>query len=340
MPELPAPLVCLFADQRESLNERYALRLRGGARIESAAFLTHLRESLAPVLMLVHARFPERTPAVLTALYDASLDLFTASLLGPGCKLPQLQWVWTDLLPGCVELLAREPTPVVGSLCNSLYQIAQQRGTKPELWLTRMQSVLPHCAALAEVIDAGLMIAWQSGMPQYRETALVAADRMKPAAAAITLGLADTSALAATLDSLKQDRWHRVGFSESSAPALLPVAQAGSFVGFGGLFTQPPRVCCADGRLMVTVEDTMHWEMIADSFGVWFRRSRAARIKPAAVPRNVSVDAEGTVHWGKLVRKAPHLAHASSVACDGVTLAVTIPTSHHLFLFALTRGTR
>jgi hypothetical protein len=105
--QVSATFASLLSDQRESLNERFALRKRSGARIETEAFFHHLRESVEPLVLQVHARFPERAPRVLTALYDASLDLFAADLLGGESKLPIIRRIWLDLLPTAIPLLAR-----------------------------------------------------------------------------------------------------------------------------------------------------------------------------------------------------------------------------------------
>jgi hypothetical protein len=119
---------------------------------------------------------------------------------------------------------------------------------------------------------------------------------------------------------------------------LSAVGQAGAFTGFGGVFSHPPTVRTVGGKLVVSVGDGGHWRMIADAFGVWFRRTDGLKMKPEPSPTDVAVDSSGTVKWGKVACKAPHLAGHTAVACDGETLAVTIPTSHHVFLFARTGG--
>ena len=340
MADITRPVAALLDAQRDSLNERFAARRRGGARIDPPAFLEHVRDTVGPLLADVHARLPERSPAVLTALYDASLDLFAASLLGPEAKLPAMQRVWAELLPNAITLLAREPVSLVGCLCNALFQVAQQRGTRPGLWLDRTRAVLPHCQSVAEALDAGVVAAWQAGMPQFRDAALAAAERMKPTLAAVSLGLsldATEETCRAVVASLKRDRWSRAGVAAAS-PALSPVGNAGAFTGFGGPFSRPPTVRCVGGRLIVSVGDTAHWQMVADAYGVWFRRTEGLKARPEPLPADAAVDSHGSVRWGRLTCQAPHLAGHTAIACDGETLAVTTPTSHHVFLFARTAG--
>lgn len=340
MTDIPQAVIALLDAHRDALNDRFAARRRGGAKIDAAAFLAHVRDAVGPLVAAVHARLPERAPAVLVSLYDASLDLFAASLLGPESKLPAMPRVWAELLPNAVTLLAREPVSLVGCLCNALFQVAQQRGTRPEGWVERLKAALPHCTAITDVLDAGVVAAWQAGMPQFREPALAAAERMKSKLAAVALGLPDDTtaeAVGDTIASLKRNRWFRVG-STAQPLGLSPVGHAGAFTGFGGPFPRPPSVGCVGGRLVASVGNASHWQMVADAYGVWFRRVEDIGSKPEALPEEVAVDAKGTVRWGKATFKAPHLAGHTGVACDGETLAVTIPTSHHVFLFARVGG--
>lgn len=339
MADVSPAVAALLAAQRDALNERFAARRRGGARIDPAAFLAHVREAVAPAVDRVHARFPERAAAALAALYDAALDLFAASLLGPEAKLPAVHRVWTDLLPHAVPLLAREPASVIGCLCNAAVHVAGQRGTRPELWLGRMRSALPHCQSLAALVDAGVVAAWQAGMPQFRGPALAAAERAPSKPAAVALGLledASAETVRELVTAMKGDRWHRPGAPAGAAAALVPVGEVGGFTGFGGPFPRPPQVSCLGGQFVAAVGEA-RWRVIADAFGAWFQRVAPTAAKAAPLPKDVAVDAQGVVRWGSQRRPTAHLAGASSVACDGETLAVTIPTSHLVFLFARTR---
>ena len=119
----------------------------------------------------------------------------------------------------------------------------------------------------------------------------------------------------------------------NAPPALKAVGGAGSFIGFGGEFSRPPLVHAVGNRLFATDGKT-NWELFADAYGSWLRRVAAAPKKEKKERASVEVDDKGTIRWEKRSLDQPHLASAASFACDGVTLAVTIPTSHHLFLFA------
>jgi hypothetical protein len=319
----------LLEAKRESFNQRFEQRRRGGAPLDSAAFLTHLVEVVQPLVAAVAATFPERSAAVLDALYDASLDLFAEGLLGPGAKVPVLRNVWTELLPVSIPLLARDPIVLIGCLCNALYQVASQAGTQPGVWLERMKATLPKCQSTTEVNRTGVVAAWRAGMPQYREVALETVEGLNPAVAAEALGFP-----ANDLDALKHDRWFHPDAHGGGTPAipLRSVGITGGFTGFGGPFARPPQVQTVNGALFALVEDRC-WRIVADAFGVWFQRVPRNTAKPEGLPKDVTVKA-GTIRWGRASLPKPELAEFNSVACDGSTLAVTIPTSHHVFLFA------
>lgn len=340
MTELPAAFVAALEAERDALNARFAQRARSGSRMDREAFLQHLRELLAPLAGQIQAVLPERTRSVVVALYDVSLDLFAASLLGPDARTPLVRQVWTDVLPSAITLLARQPQQVAGCLCNAVVHVSEQRGTRPESWLTRMSQAAPHCGSVAELLEVGKVAAWQAGMVQYRQAALAALGKLSTQLAAALLGLPQSAFpqdLAALLRRLENDRWltaEAAGGGESE-PVISCVAAAGAFVGYGGEFFRPPLVSLDDQRLLVW-DSKSQWELLADAYGVWLRRIGDAPAMRLAArgPSDVSIDRHGMVRWGKLSLKLPHLAQASSFACDGSTLAVTLPTSHHVFLFS------
>ncbi|HTN76622.1 MAG TPA: hypothetical protein VL096_15285, partial [Pirellulaceae bacterium] len=134
---------------------------------------------------------------------------------------------------------------------------------------------------------------------------------------------------------------HWLSVSAAQQPAtsvtLRCVALAGSFTGFGGLFARPPLVFVQAGRF-ITTDQQSTWEMLGDAYGVWFCRVGGAASSPPTRTNqaDVTIDRQGIIRWGKLSLSAPQLAATTSIACDGQTLAVTIPTSHHVFLYSRT----
>ncbi len=343
MTQLSPAFVETLRAEREKLNGKFAHRLRGGHRIDADAFLQHLEQRVAPLVEQVEVVMPERTRGALLALYDASLDLFAASLLGPDAKMPWVQLVWSNVLPAvAAEVLARQPQQVAGCLCNASFQIASQRGTRPEQFVARMQQVAPQCVSLTELLEAGKIAAWQVGMVQFRAAALEAAGALRPSLAGLALGIVEaTSAdeLATLLGRLRENVWMTVeaACGGGSRAAIICTATAGAFTGFGGDFIRPPLVRF-DGQRLLASDGRWQWELLADAYGVWLRRIGSAPVKhpKTANEPGIAIDARGIIRWGMLTLAQPHLAHASSFACSGQTLAITIPTSHHVFLYSST----
>jgi hypothetical protein len=103
------------------------------------------------------------------------------------------------------------------------------------------------------------------------------------------------------------------------------------------LFRRPPLVESEGSRLFVS-DGRWQWELLADRWGAWFRKLGDAPTSRSKPPASVAIDRQGTIRWATQSLTVPFLAGASSYAEIGQTLAVTIPTSHHVFLFGLTGG--
>jgi hypothetical protein len=338
---IPAAFVQALEAHREQLNERYAQRHRAGSRIDGSALLGHLQHSVAPLVGQVAAELPEKTASVALALYDVSLDLLAASLLGPDAKMPWVERVWQEVLPEAAKLLAREPQQVAGCLCNAAFQIASQRGdARPQAWLERMRQIAPYCQSVDELLESGKIAGWLAGMVQYRSAALAAAAALRAALATRVLGLPESTPvveLTQVLGRLQDHVWLSVeqAAGVQPEPVLAPVATAGAFSGLGGLFFKPPVVRAVDERLLVT-DGKSEWELLADAYGTWFHRLSDSpdRRAKTALPTGVTVDDYGIIRWGKQTLAQPHLVPMTSIAVAGRTLAITIPTSHHVFLIS------
>lgn len=339
MTELSPAMLAVLTEEREALNARVALRKRAGQTIDGAALLEHLRVRVGPIIERVHHAWPERARGALLGLADASLDLLAASLLGPESKLPIIATVWEQLLPELTTLVAREPLRVAGCMSNAIVQIAHQRGTRPLAWLESMQRVASHCESIEQLLTAGRIAAWQAGMVQYRPAALAAAPELATPLAALALGIdggTPSEALKAAFSRMAGDPWltcEAALGAPAASPTLRLVAQAGAFRGFGGVFMRPPVVMARDGQLIVS-DGLMQWKMLADAYGVWFQRVDSGPLAKVNIKGEASIDKQGRLCWGAEKLAQPQLVKATSLAVAGGTLAVTIPTSHHVFLYS------
>lgn len=322
---------------RKTLNARFEQYRIAGHQIDGEAFLEHVAGCIEPIARGVSEVLPERVRTTVTELFNVSLDLFATSLLGPGAKVSEVGDVWRQLLPKHTQLVARDPCRVAASLCNAVYNIASQPGARAGEWIERMSGIVSDCDDTAVLLDCGRVLAWQSGMVQYRLAALATARRLHHS---VALRLLDLPAemtpeqTATLLDRLESNPWMTVAAASMpivSANSIRCVGTVGAFRGFNGLFLHPPLVGCQHGRFQVS-DGHATWELLADAYGDLLCRSDPMTLQPGHSPL---IDAAGKVRWESHTDEFPQFAKSTSSAWDGTTLAVTLPTSHHVYLFAL-----
>jgi hypothetical protein len=225
-------------------------------------------------------------------------------------------------------------------LSNAVQHVAGQPSARPDAWIERVQRVAAHCTSIAQLLDCGRAAAWLSGLVQYRPAGLKAMQAL-PADLACLIADAppgtSASQWASACQRLADDPWLTVAaaLTDDGSPTAIALAEtAGAFHGFGGLFRRPPMVSLHDGALLVD-DGESEWGLLADAYGQYFHRTGAPRtVRKSRTRGDVAVDRSGRVRWGKMEGTFPFLGDAASIACDGMTLAVTIPTSHHVFLLA------
>jgi hypothetical protein len=333
----PALAEALRAD-RESLNQRFAMRQRVGARIDEMAFQEHLRTTVNDLVHSVAKAQPERVRAVVNSLFDVSLDLFAAGLLGAKTKHPHVNTAWRELLPRAARLLAREPTRIAGAVSNAVDHLAAHTSARPVEWIDGMGKLAPHCDSVTMLLDAGKVLAWRAGLVQYRTGALVIARALPWKLAARCFDVLNEVAESdwtRQLEQLESDRWYSpaIGATQGGSRSPRIVRTTGGFRGFGGPCTRLPTVTANDAGIFVADGDNA-WQLFADTFGtLWHRVPSTLANGSASKPPRVKIDARGNVTWDGTHAFA-ELAEASSFASDGQTLAVTLPTSYQVFLLA------
>lgn len=339
------PLAAFLAAHRDALNARFAAARHMLPQLDGGAFLEHLRGTLSPIADAVAADAIEKVEPVLFALYELSLDLVGRQLLGPAARRPVVNDGWRTLLPRAPRLLGREPVRLAGAVTNALCQLSNQPGARPADWIGHMAQMTHASTSVSELLACGQVAAWRAGMARYRESALATAAQLGPRLGSVALGLAQelpADSFGALLGLLGEDPWRtpESALAQLVAPGaraprgLAIVAQAGAFRGFDGEFLRPPMVSVDQGRLVVH-DGVSAWILAADIFGVNLVRCQSLGSQP--VPGG-HLSSKGDLDWqGERVR-LHELAGSSSHAGLERTLAVTLPTSHRVFLVA--RGER
>ena len=336
----PGPLARALEGGRRRYNTRFERARHELPRLDPARFAAHLATTLAPVIEAVDRARPDRTAAVVNALYDLSLDLVGRDLLGPAARFPAVDAGWRRLLPAVPDLLVADAHSVAGAATNALHRIAAVPGARPGEWADRMASLGEACRTPEDFLAAGPVAAWRAGMPHYRKGALAICRRLPPALAAAALGLPGVPApddFASLLDRLAADPWlDPAAAAGGGTPPreLRVVGRVGAFRGFGGPFLRPPRVALDGGRIIAS-DGEGAWTLHADRFGSVLLRTADAAVPAPGLPAPFALDERtGRVRLGDRVVPVPELARPASAASDGVTLAATTGRSHAIVLVA------
>jgi len=155
---------------------------------------------------------------------------------------------------------------------------------------------------------------------------------LRATALGLPAGLAENDVDGA-IARIAADPWLDAAAAAADAPRRLrAVGQVGAFRGFGGPFLRPPQVWASSRQLVVTDGETV-WRIIADRYGTSFVR-HAATVPADPPDPAISLTAGGKLTWGDDRLDVPAIAGAVGFASDGLTLAVTLPMSHRVFLFA------
>jgi hypothetical protein len=328
MERLTGPLADVLRRGRSAFNAKFAAASNADVPIDAQGFQHYLAGTLDPIVRSVSAEFAERTETVAVALFDLSLELFGRNLLGPSAKYPAIDAAWRKLLPRMPLLMAREPAQVAGAVTNALYNLSRTPGARPQEWTARMTGIAAACQNANDLLVCGSILAWRCGMPQYRQSALEKIGLLPPELTTRVLDLAPDTApeqLPEVIRSLQLNPWILPQDALSGYKTrgeLKMVGKAGAFRGFAGQFLAPPVVACVNGEL-IAFDGEVAWRLYAD-----IHNSLLLRCEPG--PRNANGDVQKL--WQVHIQRFPELANATSIAAVVHTVAVTLPTSHQLFL--------
>jgi hypothetical protein len=340
MQPLTGPLADSLKRQRVALNTKFLAMQTVDQTIDGDTFLNHLATTVDAIVRRVAVEFAEKVDVVTAALYDISLKLWSAGLLGPEARCPVIERSWQQVLVEIPRLLAREPERITCCITNAVYNIAATPGARPDDWLGAMAGIAAHCPTTRALLDCGKLLAWKSGMVQFRPGALATIQQMPPDLAARVFELppgTTAAAIQSIADCLAENPWiiPKDALQTKMDPKRIRIARtAGAFRGFGGPFLCPPLVTSQDGRILVS-DGESSWMLLCDIYGVFFDRIASRPLNSTSVAEQIRLDETGQVRWGEASARFAELVGAhSSIACDGYTLAVTVPTSHKLFLLA------
>jgi hypothetical protein len=331
-----SPIVkTLLEELRDRLNTKYRQRVALGAKIDGTSWLRHVAQYIAPVVEVVHASAPDRSKETLLALYDIGLDL---SALGHfnevGGSLRVIE-LWRDAFPAIAPIMSLNPRMVIGSLSNAVLYLNQWSSNKTQPWLTMLHRLGPECQNVDQLLNLGKFLGWTSGFAHMRRAALQIANELPVELLRSTLAIPQRisdSKVRDLIRDLATNPWANLS-DQPVLPTINEVSRCGNFRGLDGDFLRPPKSYVSDGKIHIT--DGYHrWQLHADRFGYTLYRVDTRETTDVVTKNCPSISSDGSIKWDKLNAHRPDLSQSTSQSFDGITLAVTIPTSYHVFLFA------
>lgn len=317
----PSVFHAALAARRDYLN---AVFRQDGRRVDPDAFLRHLSHVVGPLVDQLAGTDAERAEELTVALYRLSLRAHRQGLLSGEAPSHAVQRAFGTTLPVLLAAFPDRARDLSLAVCNAALRLERLDAQRADRWLTSMESLGPSCADVDALFALGLVLAWREGAAEYRVAARERFAELSPVLRRAALGVEALPADA--------DRRFAAPLDTGALGAPEIVARVGGFIGFGGLFRDPPLVVAAQGRLFA-FDSQSTTEIFADAFGATLRpvaETPSEQEDVAQAP--VSLSEKGSVTLGGAKTHLPLLESASSHAyADGV-LAVTLAESHFVFV--------
>jgi len=336
---ITASLRQLLEEVRSQLNVKFRQRVSLGAQINGTGWLRIFEQAIAPAVEAILREAPGRSREGLLALYDVGLELAAKGNFSSAGGSPKLLELWREVFPRIAALLAEKPREVAGRLSNAILNLNQSAPLAAGRWLQQLDGTARECKSAEQLLELGKFLGWTSGVASLRKAAVPLAASLPESILRSILALerdVPSGFVYAYFQRFAEYAW-QPDLAETGASGVKEVAICGDFRGLGGNFLSPPRCYLADSTIHVT-DGATHWELHADRFGNSFHRTTATRADTVGAVPKPSVSLAGEIDWGEQRLLRPDLASPTSQVYDGQTLAVTIASSYHVYLFARPSG--
>lgn len=252
-----------LAAQRREFNALAAEARRRYPGFDQDAFTQFLVEAADPVVDAVAHTAPDSVHGVAAHAFRMGLEMVGQRLADGSPRTSGLVRAWTTVLPRFAPLVARAPERTLGMLSNAALHLATLPGVRVQRWERDMAALAPLVDSIEHLRALGQVLAWRAGAAHYRQGAIAAADGLPEALALAAFRCADAGSWQLARASLASDPWWRA----EADPDGVSTHVTGSFAGFGGLFTTPPRLAAAESCFVVQSGERA-FLLIADAYGV------------------------------------------------------------------------
>ncbi|MFC1743618.1 hypothetical protein ACFL35_06455 [Candidatus Riflebacteria bacterium] len=336
---ISGPLKEVLKKERSYFNAKFAQTRLCFPALKAEVFKNYLHQMIYPLMQKVAKEDLSMVREVFRSLFDLCLPFMGKGFLGQQSRYPLLNQGFTELLGEFPEFLCSHPDAFPRSIFNALFNLSLAKSSRPETWLKRIKKMKAGTGDLQELLNAGKVAAWCSGLPQYRESAITLLTKLPPALGQIALGMQGNitdKEFDAVVKKITADPWYepvksanRKSWSEKKI-RLLSVVDG--FRGFGGSFIQPPEVSYAAGKFSVT-DGEKNFILHADCFASLLVPSNSPGIFPVNKSLNTfKLQKNGCITYKSVVRTFQHFSNALSHACNEHTLAITMKNSHSIYL--------
>lgn len=306
------PLISLFREKRTWCNQVFAAKSVRYPSLSPERVKQVIVTVFEPLMKILFDKRGNGAADLFDTLYETLIDLEGSDRL----KASPDVYVSVLTLVSCLppEALAR-PREVIRPLISAATTLSKRYPGACSTWVNLMEKAVPHCPGLDEVLQAGRVCAWVSGLAHLRERAVNAMETL-PAQAARTIldwepGMADNP-------------WF-------NPRATLPKGmtfryRAGGFRGLGGPFLRPPYLGFSGGRFLATDGMTVS-AVFADAFGV-------------SVLPEVPVSPDEIPAENKTVTPCPYpeFTDIRSWILEKNTLMLTRSSSHFIYIYGVNHG--
>lgn len=334
-----AELVQILKAGRETLNAKYFTMNAYGHPIDQDDWREHLQKVILPLVEKILVQQPESAWKVLESLYDVSLELFSTGAFAKNRIDHQTMELWTQVLPHLPQALVKQPRLISASLSNAVLALSRTSSNVASAWVDILARSTSSLIFPEEVLKFGQVAAWVAGTPNFRRSCLPLLAELSPHHKALLLGepgAVTTHDAENFFAAFARSPWpvHPKQPQTLKEQPIRRVACTGNFIGLGGKFTLPPKVCLADQQIHVILEEedsVSVWRLEADCFGTDFLPITEFKGASSSVPGAEAGSSH--VRIGNAEIQIRDFAQISSFAFDGTTLAVSLEDSFHIYLF-------
>lgn len=320
----------VLSAERKAFNARIAAARVRSPGFDVAAFSTFAEQLIDPLVTAIAEHDPDATHRNVVALFDMAVEIVAHGSGGTAGRSAAVGRVWQEIAPRILPMISNDPLESLGALTNVAVQLHAVDGVSTDTWLAIMGELAPMATDNRSLRALAAIAAWRSGAAHLRVSALAAAATLPAELACVAVGASGRD-WEEVSSAYAQNRWCRP--DSDSATGEQPGFVFGAFTGFGGRFSQPPRVHACDQGFFISSGDQA-FLLVVDIFGATLHA--ATRDEFEATQSSIS-SASVSLSGSELVaedRRVPieWPSDGLAIACNQDTIAVTSHYSHSIRL--------